>query len=195
MTSKGTRRRRAGAGLLGGSLAAGLLALAAAAYAADLLIVTQREAYIRKDKRTMGPKVATVREGDQVEKLDEDDTWYQVEFKGAKGWLLKSSVSTDRKVVLSKEAVSGGVRATEQSAGGRGFNPEVEASYRASRAELDLAYKLLDRIQDRKFPEETVAQFMKDGKLGEQVAEASPRPAPSKAVSSREGRSTPPWKR
>jgi hypothetical protein len=160
----------AGAGLTFGFL----LVLAAAAFAADLLTVVQRETFIRKDKRLMSAKLSPLKEGDLVTRLDEEESWYRVEFKGVEGWLPKSAVSADRKVVLSNEAVASGVRATEQSAGGRGFNPKVEESYRASRTELNAAYAIIDAIQAKKFPEEGVAKFMREGKLGEEVADAGP---------------------
>ena len=184
--------------LLGLSLVLGALTLTAVAYAADLLKVVQEEASIRKDKRMLGtPKVATVHEGDLVTMLAEEESWYQVEWNGVKGWLPRTAVSTDLKLEGSKEALADGVRPTEQSAAKRGFNEQVEKEYRASRADLDAAFKVLEGIQARKFPEESVAQFLRQGKLGEQVAQAgappSP-PAPSKAVSSKEGRATPPWK-
>ncbi len=193
-----SRRRRAFAGFgaraLGGAgiTAACLLALAAVALAADLLTVVQRETSIRKEKRLLSAKVATVKEGDQVTRLDEEESWYRVEFNGAEGWLPKTAVSTDRKIVLSNQAVSSGVRATEQSAGARGFNPEVEGQFRATRTDLNEAYKIVDRIQATKYPEDGIARFMRDGKLSEDVASAAPAKS-SEANALRPSAVRPPW--
>jgi hypothetical protein len=168
------------------SVAAPLLLLAGVALAADLLTVVQKETAVRKEKRLLSGKVATVREGDQVVKLEQDGSWYRVSYQGAEGWLPVSAVSSDRKVVLSSEAIGSGVRATEQSAGARGFNPEVEARHRSSRSDLATAYRLVDRIQERKFPEERIAAFVREGKLGEALAEREAEPP--------EARPVPPWK-
>ena len=152
------------------------LSAGAVALARELLIVTQREAALRKEKKLLSPKVAVVREGDQVEKLGEEGSWLRVAFDGKEGWLPVSSVSSDRKVVLSGEAVASGVRATEQSAGSRGFNPQVEAQHRAGNTSLNEAYRIVDFIQGRKFAEEKIARFVSDGKLGEAVASADAAP-------------------
>ena len=181
----------AGGGLAGLILA---LALAAAALAADVLIVTQKESYLRKTKSLLGPKVTKVQEGDELVRIEEDDTWFKAEAKGSVGWIPRSSVSQDRKVVLSGDAVAGGVRATEQSAGVRYFNPEVERQYRAGSIALDAAYKVLDRIETRKTSEDAVTRFLREGRLGDPAAWATaeaPRPAASTAPVA----ATPPWKR
>src|SRR5215510_6308232 len=77
-----------------------LLGLGAVALARELLTVVQRETAIRKEKRLLSPKVAVLKEGDQVAKLDEDGSWYKVSYEGAEGWLPSSSLSSDKKVVL-----------------------------------------------------------------------------------------------
>ncbi len=111
---------------------------------------------------------------------------------GVEGWLPRSAVSSDRKIVLSDSATAKGVRATEQSAGGRGFNPQVEGRYKASRADLQEAYRIVDRLQNMKYSEDLVGRFVREGKLGDQaVAEAPAAAAPAKA----QDRQTPPWKR
>lgn len=194
----------------------GLLALPAGAFSrGELLTVVQRETAIRKEKRLLSARVAPLKEGDQVVKLDTEGSWHRVEHQGQEGWLPVSSVSSDRKVVLSGQAVAGGIRATEQSAGARGFNPEVEARHRASRMDLAEAYRLVDRIQEQKFSEETIARFIREGKLGDpsatvvetgSAAGAAPTPTASRGAASRGAASrekpaalrestVPPWKR
>jgi Bacterial SH3 domain len=177
-----------------------LLGMGAVALARELLTVVQRETAIRKEKRLLSPKVAVLKEGDQVAKLDEDGSWYKVEFQGQEGWLPNSSLSSDKRVVLSGQAAASGVRATEQSAGARGFNPEVESRHRASRSDLAAAYRALDRIQEKRYTEDRIARFVREGRLGDLVAEApGPEPAAiapaSTADERRPARVTPPWKR
>ena len=209
MTNPSGRARRTPLpmGLLGAGLGGlAILSIAAVAYAADLLVVIQEQASIRKEQRLLSPAVAKVKEGDQVTKLGEEGSWYQVEFLGAEGWIPKSAVSSDLKIELSGKTVAdGGVRTTEQGAAARPFSPEVEKEFKAQRTDLNEAYKIVDRVQGLKWPDEQIVRFLKDGRLGgEAVADAAPAQAPaaeaasaapSRAVAGKDGRATPPWKR
>jgi hypothetical protein len=144
---------------------AAILLACAVAWAADLLTVIESEASIRRDKKSYSPRVAVVKEGEQVTLLAKEDPWLRVEFKGVEGWMNVSSVTEDPHPVLSSDAVARGARATEQSAAGKGFTPEVEKEYRKTRPNLDTAFKFLDTIQEEKIPEEIVIAFLKAGQL------------------------------
>lgn len=145
------------------------LAAGAVAWAADILTVTEREAAIRKDKKSWSPKVATVVEGDKLTLLEKDEPWCNVEFKGVQGWINQSSVSDDPNVVLSGTAAARGAKATMQSEAGRGFNPKVEAEYRKGKPNLDAAFAFLDKIEKVKYGEDRVVSFLKAGKLIESM--------------------------
>jgi hypothetical protein len=152
--------------LRGGTvLAAGFLLIGAVAWSQELLTVVEREAAIRRDKRTYSPRLETAREGDKVALIAKESPWLRVAFKGVEGWLNESSVSDDPDVVLSTEAVASGVRATEQSHAGRGFSPEVEKKHRENKPQLEPAFKLLDAIEKAQYPEEEVLKFMESGQL------------------------------
>jgi hypothetical protein len=144
-----------------------LLLVGAVTFAAELaeLIVTEREASVRRDKRNYSPRVAAVREGEKVALLAREDPWLRVEYRGKQGWMTASSVSDDPKIVLSNEVVPSGVRVSEQSAGGRGFTPEVEKAYRASHSELEFVFKLLDALEKAALAEEKVVSFLQEGRL------------------------------
>jgi len=139
--------------------------LCAVAWAVEELIVVERDAAIRKDKRNYSPRLATVAEGEKVALVEKDEPWIRVQYKGVEGWMNESCVTDNPDVVLSGQAVKSGVRATEQSAAKRGFTPEVEKEYRKDHPGLDGAFKLLDEIQKKKFPEESVVKFLEVGKL------------------------------
>jgi hypothetical protein len=147
--------------------ASALPLVCALAWAAEKLVVIEREAAIRRDKRNYSPKLATAKEGEQVTLISREDPWIRVEFGGVEGWMNQSSVTNDAKVVLSGQAVASGVRATEQSAAGRGFNPTVEREYRKSNPKLDSAFHFLDKIEKETYPEEKVVKFLKDGRLAD----------------------------
>lgn len=158
-------RRRAGTLIL-----LGLPFLCAVAWAAEQLKVIEKEAAIRRDKRTYSPRVGTVKEGKDVTVIERDPPWIRVEYGGIQGWMNESSVTDDPNVVLSTDETAKGVRATEQSAAGRGFTPEVEKKYRESNPDLDPAFKFLDEIEKLKYPEEKIIKFIEAGKLSGQAA-------------------------
>ncbi|MBI4601113.1 MAG: SH3 domain-containing protein [Planctomycetes bacterium] len=137
----------------------------AVAWAAEAMKVVEREAAVRRDKKSYSPKVATVHEGDDVTVLATEEPWIRVDFKGVTGWLSQSSVTPPSKFVPSTDEAARGTRATMQSAAKRGFNPEVEAKYRESNPDLNAAYKLLDEIEKRTLPEEKILRFLEQGKL------------------------------
>jgi hypothetical protein len=146
-------------------VAAVLPLLGAVAWAAEMLTVVEREAAIRRDKRTYSPRVADLKEGDQVALIARESPWLQVEYQGVQGWLNESSVTDDPNVALSTDAEARGVRATEQSSARRGFSPEVEAKHRQNQPQLDAAFKLLDAIQGKVIPEGEVLKFMEQGQI------------------------------
>ncbi len=135
------------------------------AWAAETLIVVEKEAAIRKDRRTYSPRLAKVPEGAMVTVLAREKPWVRVEYQGVEGWMNESAVTADRNVVLSTSATARGVRATEQDAASRGFSPEVEREYRKTRPELNRFYEILDEIANLSFPDEKILQFIEEGRL------------------------------
>lgn len=139
----------------------------AAAPLGEPLIVVQKQTAIRSAKKLYARPVKTLREGDVVYKLCEESPWLRVESGGVQGWLHRTAVSADRNVRLSGDGVGGSVRVTEQSAAAKGFNPQVEKQYRTTHTGLAEAYRILDQVQERKYPEDRVEAFLRSGKLGE----------------------------
>jgi len=139
--------------------------LCAVAWTAEKLIVIEKEAAIRKDKRTYGPRLASVKEGEEVTLVEREEPWLRVDYKGIQGWMSESAVTDDPDVVLSKDRAARGVRATEQSAAGRGFTPEVEKEYRKTNPNLDGAFKYLDQLEATKYSDDKILKFLEEGKL------------------------------
>lgn len=133
----------------------------------NTMIVVQREAVIRARKRNYARRVAVVREGAEVAILGTQRPWHYVEWRGKRGWLHSSAVTANRAVVLSGEVVASGTRATEQSAGRRGFTPGVEGMHRGHRPDLGTAYDLVDEIEGWSYPEEILVKFLTSGRLAD----------------------------
>lgn len=156
--------------------ALGILALAAAGYAAGTMLFVQVEKAVVRDQPNYfsGKVVATLAYGESAEQLDENGPWFKVRLAdGKEGWISKSAV-TETKVALksvpSSAADAGGTNAKadaeEVALAGRGFSPQVEQQYRAGKRELDNAYSWIDYMEkDKTFnvTEKDMADFLAAG--------------------------------
>jgi uncharacterized protein YgiM (DUF1202 family) len=146
------------------ALLLGVAALATAALAASRnLTVSVDEAKIRRKKQFFAPVVATVHLGQTLEAGDHEDGWYSVSYNGQEGWLHESAVAGKASSVKAgKWSGSDSATSEEVTLAGKGFNDEVEKSYKKGHADLD--FKTVDKIANRSIPEPDLRTFMKAGK-------------------------------
>jgi len=151
--------------------AAGLLALLgllAAVHPQEpgtTLTVTRKATKLREGKRLFAPAVAELREGDRLVLERKEGAWLAVSYALLKGWLHETDVSAKPDVRLSGEGVRETYTASETAAARKGFNPDVEKTYRGSRPELEPAFRLVDELQAREVAEEELRAFLLDGGL------------------------------
>ncbi|MFO1051793.1 MAG: hypothetical protein U1F36_06230 [Planctomycetota bacterium] len=131
------------------------------------LVVTRKITRLRSAKRLLAPSVADLQEGDKLVFEQKDGAWLSVHYKDLAGFVHETDVSDKADVRLSGEGIRENYSASEASAARKGFNPQVEKEYRASKPELEAAFKLVDRIQSRKVDEDKVRAFVDAGGLGQ----------------------------
>jgi len=131
----------------------------------DTLTVTRKMAKLRGEKRLFAPAVAEVHEGDKLVLEKREGAWLAVQFEKLKGWLHESEVSAKPDVRLSGEGVSETYTSSETSAARKGFNPEVEKSYRTKNPALEVAFRLVDRLQARAVSDDDLRAFLVEGGL------------------------------
>jgi hypothetical protein len=146
-------------------LLAVLVLLASAQQSQDTLTVTRKSTKLREQKRLFAPAVAELHEGDRLGLDRKEGAWLAVTFAQLKGWLHETDVSSKPDVRLSGEGVRESYTASETAAAGKGFNPQVEKTYRGSKPELESAFRLVDRLQARAVSEEGIQAFLIDGGL------------------------------
>ena len=154
-------------GLLAGSLFLVLLGLLAAG-AQDqgtTLTVTRKTTKLREQKRLFAPALAELHEGDKLALERKEGAWLAVSFAKLRGWLHETDVSSKPEVRLSGEGVRESYSASETAAARKGFNPEVEKTYRTQKPELEPAFRLVDRLQAREVPEDVLRAFLVAGGL------------------------------
>jgi len=148
--------------------ALGLLALFVTLVLAETLIVKVQSTNLRKTPKFYGAVVQALKSGDKVEKVtSQPDGWIQVKTAaGAVGWIHSSAVAVQK---FNLTAMDAGLKtqasASEVALAGKGFNKQVEESFRAKNKEANFAE--VDRMQQLKVTSTALEQFMKQGQLGD----------------------------
>jgi hypothetical protein len=132
---------------------------------AESVEVMTRENSIRKDCAFFSPVVVSVRSGDSLQVLGRKGDWLRVSFRGKRGCIHKSAVE-QKKVGLSGllgGLTTGETTEDEVSLAGKGFNPQVEASYKKQNPEL--RFRTVDRIEGFGASDKELKGFMEEGGL------------------------------
>lgn len=145
-----------------------LFLLAAADQAATKRMNVQvRSAPLRATPSFLGKIGATLAYGDRVEVVETKADWMQVKLEdGRSGWLHASAL-TEKRIVLKAgaEDVDSTASSREVALAGKGFNKQVEESYRGKNAQLD--YARIDRMEKANSTLQEREAFLKEGGLTE----------------------------
>lgn len=140
------------------------LLLAATALAAETAQVITRENAIRSDARFFAPVKTTVRYNDTVTILAKKGDWVQVRFKGTEGYLHKSALKGKSFGLGSLGSSNAGKASSDEVAlAGKGFNPQVEASYRKGHPEVD--FTVVDKVEKTQVTDRELEKFITTGGL------------------------------
>ncbi|MFZ5776167.1 MAG: SH3 domain-containing protein [Thermodesulfobacteriota bacterium] len=148
-------------------LLAGFLLVAAVPAIASLpwMSVSVREGILRETPMPFGKVLASLGYGAQVDILAEQGQWRKVrdQQQGREGWMHAASL-VDKKITLQAgEKVGAAASQDELALGGKGFNAEVEAAYRAKGQGLD--YPAVDRMERLNVASSEQECFLRDGGL------------------------------
>jgi len=134
---------------------------------AETLIVKVQSTNLRKNPKFYAPVLQALPAGEKVEKVSSQEGWVQVRTSGgAVGWIHSSAVEVQKFSLLALDkSMKTQASASEVALAGKGFNKQVEESYKAKHGELSFAW--VDRMLQIKIPAAQVEEFMKKGKLGE----------------------------
>ncbi|HOP41767.1 MAG TPA: hypothetical protein PLI53_12060 [Geobacteraceae bacterium] len=126
--------------------------------------VVTRENAIRQDCRFFSPVKQKVKYNDLLGILSRSGDWRKVSFHGVIGCIHKSALTEGSiSLVGGLGGWGGGASADEVSLAGKGFNPQVEASYKKNHAGLN--YTAVDSIERYTVSDEAQQEFMKKGGL------------------------------
>jgi uncharacterized protein YgiM (DUF1202 family) len=134
---------------------------------AETLTVKVQSTSLRQNPRFYSPVVLALQAGEKVEKVSSQEGWVQVRTSGGVvGWVHSSAVEVQKFSLLAMDkSMRTQASASEVALAGKGFNKQVEESYRAKHGDINFVW--VDRMLQIKIPAARVLEFMKQGKLGE----------------------------
>jgi len=136
---------------------------------ADIKKVTQPNQSMYPDPDFAGTPIAPVPAGAEVNILEQKGDWYKVEYQGKSGWLNRQAFPAPEqgaKFGLPGLLFGAPVKETssdEAALAGKGFTPEVEASYKAKHPEMKFAE--VDHVEANKVDPAKLQSFIKEGGL------------------------------
>lgn len=134
---------------------------------AETLIVKVQSTSLRKSPKFYAPGVMTLKAGEKLEKLSSQDGWLEVRSSnGTVGWIHSSAIDVQKfKLMATDERLKTQAAAGEVALAGKGFNKQVEESFRARHGEAN--YVWVDKMLLIKIPISEIEAFMRSGRLGE----------------------------
>jgi uncharacterized protein YraI len=149
-------------------IAIGAAAVCVSLLLAETLIVKVQTTSLRSGPKFYAPVVQALKAGDKLEKVSgQPGGWLQVKTAaGVAGWIHTSAVQVQKFDLLAMDkGLKTQASVSEVALAGKGFNKQVEESYRAKHAEVSFVW--VDRMLLIKIPAAQVEEFIKKGKLGE----------------------------
>jgi uncharacterized protein YgiM (DUF1202 family) len=133
---------------------------------AETLMVKVQTTFLRKEPKFYASTVAVLEAGEVVEKVSTANGWYQVRTaEGEVGWLHSSAVQSGKfELAAMDKSLSTKATADEIALAGKGFNKQVEESFKAKHSDANFAG--VDRMLKMKVSQSQLLKFLKEGKLG-----------------------------
>lgn len=127
------------------------------------LSVQVRQSQLRETPSFLGKVVCPVNYADPLVVIGEQPGWFQVNAGDRSGWIAASAVST-KKIVLNADAAAAPTSASTEEivVAGKGFNQQLESSYRSGH---DEDYAWIDRMEKMEVTRDEIARFAQDGSL------------------------------
>lgn len=126
--------------------------------------VQVKEAQLRESPSFLGKITANLKYGDRVTVIEEQLGWWKVQGSPEQAGWLHSTALTPKKIVLQAGAdVSTSASGEDVVVAGKGFNQQVETTYR--NAYPALGYRWIDEMEKQRATAEEVAKFLQEGAL------------------------------
>jgi len=135
--------------------------------AAETFIVKVKTTALRSSPKFYASAVTDIKAGDRLEQVSMQGDWVQVKTaSGATGWIHKSALEPKQfNLLASNKNLKTQATADEVALASKGFNKQVEDSYRAKNKNISFVW--VDKMLLIKIPLNQEINFLKDGKLAD----------------------------
>lgn len=151
---------------VGSVFIAGMLGFGIAAATEKMMSIQVRKGDIRTTPSFLGKILTRLNYGDRVITYEEQGRWVKIKVPSGsrEGWLHSSSL-TPKKIILTAGAadVTQTASSEEVALAGKGFNRQVENSFRAQNRDIDFTW--IDRMEQIVVSESDMRKFLKAGRL------------------------------
>lgn len=134
-------------------------ALGGSAALAATVTVLVSETAVRKRPQFFAPSMSTARLGQSFEASGPSEGW----FKTDSGYIHQSAVTAKKVRLNAGESVGGSATAEEVTLAGKGFNAQVEKSYKGKNSEAN--FSAVDSMERRAVGEGALLDFLRAGGL------------------------------
>lgn len=126
--------------------------------------IVLKETALREQCKFLSPATMKLQYNDTVEIISKEADWVRVSFGKARGCLHKSALEARTYSYSGGAGARGSVASQDEvSLAGKGFSPEVEASYK--KQHRDLNYQAVDAVERLRVSDENLRKFLRDGGL------------------------------
>ena len=134
----------------------------------SLVFVEVSATKVRPEPKFWSPGKADVVYGAPLTVLSSENGWVKVRTESGVEGFVNASAVTERKVALAAGSKAVRIKADDSDVvlAGKGFNDQIESTYRASHTDLD--FKGVDAVQKYTVSDAELGHFIESGKLRNQ---------------------------
>ncbi|HEX5329826.1 SH3 domain-containing protein [Sulfuricurvum sp.] len=127
------------------------------------IFIRQKQTLLKETPSFLAKTVATCKFGDEVKVIEEKENWKKVSFASKKGWIHASSAVDNLSMSEANTNAPSSVSSNEVMLAGKGFNKQVEASYREQNPKM--RFDLVDSMEKRTIKPQLQTSFVLNGQL------------------------------
>lgn len=141
-----------------------LVLSAGASSGGNMMRVQVKDGQVRATPSFLGKVLANLHYGDQVTTSKSSGDWTEVSVGSVRGW-MHSSALTSKNISLQSGGKDAPLAASgdELALAGKGFNEQVEASFKSKNPKLD--YTWVNRMEAVNISPEEMQRFLSEGGL------------------------------
>ena len=124
-----------------------------------------RSTRVRKDPAVYASSIATVKYGDELKMIANEQGWLKVRAPGGQlGFVHPSAITTKEVKLSTKGEASGDVAASDVVLAGKGFDPATERQLKLSSPTLN--FRAVDDMERVRVSDAELGAFIRSGSLG-----------------------------